>query len=52
MDEFYKTYYRVTPAIKEMIQGKEGKTPHGIFRLELKGGEVLASDLAKSKVCN
>jgi hypothetical protein len=52
MDELYKTYDRVTPAIKEMIQGKEVKTPHGIFRLELKGGKVLASDLAKTQVNN
>ena len=39
MDELYRTFDKVTPAIKEMIQGKEVKTPHGIFRLKLKGGE-------------
>ena len=39
MDELYKTFDKVTPAIKEMIMGKEVKTPHGIFRLKLKGGE-------------
>jgi hypothetical protein len=39
MDELYKTYNRVTPAIKEMIMGKEVKTPNGIYRLKLKGGE-------------
>jgi hypothetical protein len=39
MDELYKTYRKVTPAIKEMIMGNEVKTPYGIFRLKLKGGE-------------
>ena len=39
MDELYKTFDKVTPAIKEMIMGKEVKTPHIIFRLKLKGGE-------------
>jgi hypothetical protein len=39
MDELYKTHKRATPAIKEMIMGKQVKTPHGIFRLKLKGGE-------------
>ena len=39
MDELYKTYKKVTPAIKEMISGHEVKTPCGIYRLKLKGGE-------------
>ena len=39
MDELYKTYTKVTPAIKEMIMGKEVKTPYGIYRLKLRGGE-------------
>ncbi len=39
MDELYKTFNKVTPAIKKMIMGKEVKTPYGIFRLKLKGGE-------------
>ncbi len=39
MDELYKTYKKVTPAIKEMIMGNEVKTPYGIYRLKLKGGE-------------
>jgi len=39
MDELYKTYTKVTPAIKEMIMGNEVKTPHGIYRLKLKGGD-------------
>ena len=39
MDELYKTYTKVTPAIKEMINGREIETPYGIYRLKLKGGE-------------
>lgn len=42
MDELYKTYNKVTPAIKEMILGKEVKTPYGIYRLKIKGGERVA----------
>ena len=38
MDQLYKTYTKVTPAIKEMIMGKEVETPHGVYRLKLKGG--------------
>ena len=38
MDQLYRTYAKVTPAIKEMILGKEVKTPHGTYRLKLKGG--------------
>ena len=38
MDELYKSYKKVTPAIKEMIQGNEIKTPHGVYRLKRKGG--------------
>jgi hypothetical protein len=40
MDELYRTFDKVTPAIKEMIRGKEVKTPHGFFRLKTAGGEV------------
>ena len=39
MDRLYKFYNRVTPAIKEMIEGKEIQTPDAIYRIKLKGGE-------------
>jgi len=39
MEELCKTCKRITPAIKEMILGKEVKTPLGIYRLKLKGGD-------------
>ena len=38
MDQPYRTYNKATPAIKEMIMGKEVKTPYGIYRLKDKGG--------------
>ena len=38
MDQLYKTYTKVTPAIKDMIMGKDVKTPYGSYRLKLKGG--------------
>ena len=34
MDVLYKVYTKVTPAIKEMILGKEVKTPDGVYRLK------------------
>ena len=39
MDQLYRTYKKVTPAIREMIMGEEIVTPYGIYRLKLKGGE-------------
>ena len=39
MDELYKTYNKVTPAIKDMIMGNEVQTPHGRYRLKVKGGD-------------
>jgi hypothetical protein len=38
MDQLYKTYDKVSPVIKEMIQGKEVKTAYGMYRLKFKGG--------------
>ncbi len=35
MDGLYKIYNRVTPAIKEMIMGKEFWTPNAVYRLKL-----------------
>jgi predicted alternative tryptophan synthase beta-subunit len=34
MDELYKTFTKATPAIKEMIMGKEIETPYRIYRLK------------------
>ena len=34
MDGLYKIYKKVTPAIKDMIMGKEIKTPDAVFRIK------------------
>ena len=34
MDGLYKNYHRVSPAIKEMIHGKELHTPNAVYRLK------------------
>jgi hypothetical protein len=34
MEGLYKTYNRVTPAIKQMIKGKELRTPDAVYRLK------------------
>ena len=34
MDGLYKIYNRVTPAIKQMIKGKELRTPDAVYRLK------------------
>jgi hypothetical protein len=49
MDDLYKTYNKVTPAIKEMIMGKEVKTPYGIYRLKFKGGDQGANPSESKK---
>ena len=39
MDGLYKIYRKATPAIKEMIEGKEIFTSEAVFRLKLNGGK-------------
>ena len=39
MDDLYKFYKRVTPAIKEMINGREFQTPDAVYRIKLNGGK-------------
>ena len=39
MAGLYKVFNRVTPAIEEMIEGKEIDTPEAVYRLKIKGGE-------------
>jgi hypothetical protein len=43
MEELYKHFDRVTPAVKEMINGKEFRTSDAIYRLKWKGGDALAT---------
>ena len=39
MDGLYKIYNKITPVIKEMIQGKEIQIADAVYRLKWKGGE-------------
>ncbi|MDB4442495.1 hypothetical protein N9219_03635 [bacterium] len=39
MEGLYKVFNKVTPAIEEMIEGKEIDTPEAVYRLKIKGGE-------------
>ena len=34
INELYKAFKKVTPAIKEMLEGKEVKTSNAIYRLK------------------
>jgi hypothetical protein len=38
MDGLYKLYRRATPAIKEMLTGKELRTPYAVYRLKWQSG--------------
>ena len=38
MDGLYKIYNKITPVIKEMIQGKEIQISDAVYRLKWKGG--------------
>jgi len=38
MDRLYRIYKKVTPAIKDMIDGKEIVTPGAIYRLKMQSG--------------
>ena len=39
MDGLYKIYNKITPVIKEMMQGKEIQIADAVYRLKWKGGE-------------
>jgi len=39
MEGLSQVFKQVTPAIKEMIDGKEIDTPAAVYRLKIKGGE-------------
>ena len=39
MDQLYQSFNKVTPAIKEMLTGKEVKTKFGIYKLILNGSD-------------
>jgi hypothetical protein len=35
LEALYKIYKKITPAIKDMIMGKEVKTPDAVYRLKV-----------------
>jgi hypothetical protein len=45
IDGLYKIYHRVSPAIKEMIEGKELHTPDAVYRLRMEFGDSSGKDL-------
>jgi len=40
LQKLVETYDRVTPAIQQLIEGKEVLTVEAVFRLKSKGGEM------------
>ena len=39
MEGLYGVFDKVTPAIQEMMEGKEINTPRAVYRLKIKGGD-------------
>ncbi len=50
MDGLYKIYHRVTPAIKEMIEGKELRTPDAFYRLKWQFGNSRMAKVDQNRV--
>ena len=50
MDGLYKLYHRVTPAIKEMIEGKELRTPEAVYRLKWQFGNSRMTNCSYSSL--
>ena len=50
MDGLYRLYHRVTPAIKEMLTGKELRTPHGDYRLKWQFGNPRMTQMGPRRL--
>ena len=50
MDGLYKLYHRVTPAIKEMIEGKELRTPDAVYRLKWQFGNSRMPEVDQNRL--
>ena len=50
MDALYKLYHRVTPAIKEMIEGKELRTPDAVYRLKWQFGNSRMTKVSQNRL--
>jgi hypothetical protein len=43
MEGLYRVFAKVTPAIQEMMAGKEINTPQAVYRLKIKGGDQAST---------
>ena len=50
MDGLYKLYHRVTPAIREMIEGKELRTPDAVYRLKWQFGNSRMPEVDQNRL--
>ena len=50
MDGLYKLYHRVTPAIKEMLNGNELHTPGAVYRLKRQFGNPRGTKMGRRRI--
>ena len=50
MDGLYKLYHRVTPAIREMLDGKEHRTPDAVYRLKTQIGRSRVIEMSRTSI--
>ena len=50
MDGLYKLYHRATPAIKEMLAGKELRTPDAVYRIKGRFGKSRMVKVGQNRV--
>jgi len=50
MNGLYKLFHRVTPAIKEMINGNELRTPEAVYRLKWQLGNLGLTEKDQGRV--
>ena len=50
MDRLYKLYHRVTPVIKELLAGKELRTPDAVYRLKGRFGNSRKVKVDQNRV--
>ena len=50
MDGLYRLYHRVTPAIKEMLKGRQFRTPHAEYRLKWQFGSPRMTEVDQGRV--
>ena len=50
MDGLYKFYQRISPAIKQMIEGRELRTPEAVYRLKCWFGNCRRNKMDRNRV--